>query len=548
MNAVVISLTVMYAFAAIVLAICILKDMRRSILRASVSLALAVLAIPLAVLLTHNTLDRLTLRLLHVADLEQLAAPLIEAFPSLDKCAVALVHMVIASEIYSLVFLILLAVFGLISGFVCRLIEQKKPALAKKSKPIGAAIGVAFGLVVIVALMAPTAGYAAEAPEIIHILGEYEQITHEGEENISDEALATQQNAQKAANTPLLKLVRVLGGKAIFRATTTVEIDGATTDLYREFHSLDALGAKLAALTAVPVGDYQSAQYEAILQVADVIEDSVLLRVLSAEGLSSLSQTWGCGEQFLGVSKPTDNEIVEIVIDVVLKRFENTTKDTVASDVRRLAPAVAAAIKAFNIYNSMQPFAPSDPSTPSDPSAPSDPSTPSDPSAPSDPSTPSEPLTPSEPSTAPTEPSTPAISDTIATVVESLGDALEDEETKSLAIEIGIGVIAKEIEKFFVTDKREDLNAPTEGGADDAFAGGIAELLPPDVVITQEDYDGFMEGLSNIAVSGSLGKPAQAAVEDVKAVRDEIGIALSDELCEELVNAVQNSPYADLFK
>jgi hypothetical protein len=211
MNAVAISLTVMYLFAAIVLTICVLKDMRRSVLRASVSLVLAALAIPLAILLTHNTLDRVTLRLLHVADLERLVAPLIEAFPSLDECIVSLVHMVIASEIYSLVFLILLAVFGLISRLVCRAIEQKKPALAKKSKPIGAVIGIAFGLVVIVALMAPTAGYAAEAPEIIHILGEYEQITHEGQEDISDEALAVQQNAQKTADTFLLKLLYLSG-------------------------------------------------------------------------------------------------------------------------------------------------------------------------------------------------------------------------------------------------------------------------------------------------------------------------------------------------
>ena len=96
---------------------------------------------------------------------------------------------------------ILLTVLGLISGLVCRAIEKKKPALAKKSKPIGAGIGVAFGLVVLIALMAPTAGYAAEAPEVIHILGEYEQITHEGEEDMSDEAVAVQQDAQKTADT-----------------------------------------------------------------------------------------------------------------------------------------------------------------------------------------------------------------------------------------------------------------------------------------------------------------------------------------------------------
>ena len=517
MNATTISLIAVYAFAAIVLTICILKDMHRSVFRGVVSLCLAVLSIPLAILLTHNTLDRVTHRLFHLIDVQSVIGPVTEAFPSLEDGVVALVHMVVASEIYSIVFLILLTVLGLISGLVCRAIEKKKPALAKKSKPIGAGIGVAFGLVVLIALMAPTAGYAAEAPEVIHILGEYEQITHEGEEDMSDEAVAVQQDAQKTADTALLKVVRALGGKAIFRATTTVEIDGVTTDLYREFHALDALGAKLAVLTAVPVEQYGDRQYDTIEQIADVLDDSALLRVMSAEGLSSLSRAWRNGEEFFGVAKPTDNAVLEVAVDVILKRFENTTKDTVAEDVRKLAPAVSAAIKAFNLYNSTQSGTPDQSEDPSDPAAPS-------------------------------ESTGNNLNQTIKDVVESLGEALEDEETKSLAIEIGLGVIGKEIEKYFVTDKKEDADAPSEGSTDSTLADKIADLLSPDTVITQEEYNSFIDGLTGLAVSGSLANADGEAVEDVKGIRDEIGIDLSDELCQTLIDAVLDSPYASLFQ
>ena len=195
MNATTLSFIIMYALAAIILAICILKDMHRSVFRAAVSLGLAALCIPLAISLTHNTLDGVTARLLDLID-PALIAPVTEAIPSLEQGIVALVHMVIASEIYRLVFLMLMAVLTLIGHFVCVAIEKKKPALAKRSKPIGAAIGLAFALVMIVAVFAPTAGYAAEAPEVIHILGEYEQISHPGEEAPSEGAIGVQQQAQ----------------------------------------------------------------------------------------------------------------------------------------------------------------------------------------------------------------------------------------------------------------------------------------------------------------------------------------------------------------
>ena len=528
MNAATISLIIMYTFSVVVLAICVLKDVHRSVLRASVSLVLAMLAVPLAMLLTHNTLDRLTTRLLHTVDLGAVA-PLTEAFPSLEESVVALVHMVGASEIYRLVFLVLLAVLGLLSHFVCRAIEHKKPALAKRSKPISAAIGVAFGLVMIVALMAPTAGYAAEAPELAHILGEYEQITHEGKEDISDEATELQQQAQTMSDTALLKLVRALGGRAIFRATTAVEIDGVKTDLYAESHALDALGEKLALLTATPVENYGDAEYEAIKAAADVIEPSAFLRVLGAEGLSSLSRAWLNGEAFLGIEKPTGDAAIDVALKVVLKRFENTTKDTVADDVRKLAPAVATAIKAFNLYNTIQ--------TPSTPSTPSD--------------NPDAPQTPSEganegSSGGASEGAT--VIDTIEAVVGSLGEALQDEETKNIALEIGIGLLAKEFEHYVVTEPSTPTDPPTEDPTDTPTEDPTDAPTEDTSGVTQAEYDAFVARVTELVLSGIMNKSKEELIAEVKGIRDAIGINLSDALCEEMVNSALDGPYASLFQ
>ncbi len=474
MNGMIISLIAMYAFAAVIMTVCVLRDMHRSLLRAGVSLGLAVLSVPLAILLTHSTLDRLTLRLLHMIDLDVIT-PLTEAFPSLEGCAVALVHMVVASEIYSMVLLILMAVFGMIAHVVCHVIEQKKPALAKKSKPIGAAIGAAFGIVMVVALMAPTAGYAAEAPEIVHILGEYEQITHEGSEEMSDKTVTMQHNAQKAADTALLKVVRALGGKAIFRATTAVEIDGVETDLHSEFHSLDALGEQLAVLTAVPVAEYGEEQYKAVEQLADMLETSALLRVLSAEGLSSLSHAWLNGEDFLGVPKPETDVVTDVTYDILLRSVSNTTKETVVEDVRMLGQSLVTASKAVRLFRLIEAGAQG------------------------------------------SSLDTSSVLVTLDDAATLLREVVASEEGRRMATELALGVI------------------------------GMSSL-PEQVQAESEQYLDFARGVTDLFLSDALERPVQDVVEDVKDIRDATGLALSDELCEKLVNDVMSSPYAPILK
>lgn len=525
MNPTTLSFIVMYAVAAIILVICVLKDMHRSIFRAAVALGLACLAIPLAILLTHNTLDRLTLKLLHTINLE-IIAPVTEAFPSLEEGVVALVHMVIASEIYRLVFLILVAVLALIGHFVCNLIEEKKPALAKRSKPIGAAIGAVFGVVMIVAIMAPTAGYAAEAPEVIHILGEYEQISHEGAEDMSDGAVEVQVQAQKASDTLLLKAVRALGGRAIFRVTTTVEIDGVETDLYTEFHALDALGADIAVLSAVPVDQYGDKEYDTLKSVGDVFEHSALLRVLGAEGLSGLSQAWLKGEDFIGIPKPDMGAGMNVALDAAMIVLKDTTKETVARDVRALTPAVSAALRAFNTLQNV---------TGGDSTGTED----------------------GGEASGSTGMGSILDGDNIGKLVEAIAEAADSQESKDALLKAGIGLVAKELESVFVTEgKPAEETTPSEGatpgegseGDGEVVAPDLPDVIPEEIKISKEEYDAFVAHLTNLALTGKLRGDVATVLEQVKQIRDTVGIAISDEACEELVRNVVEGPYAALFQ
>ena len=73
-------------------------------------------------------------------------------------------------------------------------------------------------------------------------------------------------------------------------------------------------------------------------------------------------------------------------------------------------------------------------------------------------------------------------------------------------------------------------------------------LLPEGTEITKEEYDTFVEGVTDLAVSGVLSEDVDTVIEEIKNVRDEAGIDISDELCEEFIKGVLNSPYASLFQ
>lgn len=535
------SLVAMYAVAVVILAVCILKDVFRSTLRSCVSLGLLLLSIPIAVFLTRGTIDRLTSTVLHTLDLSNYES-LLEAIPSLEEGVVALVHMLSAPEIYRLIFIILLAVLGLASWLICRAIEKKNPDLGKKNKAIGAAIGAVSGIVMIVAVMAPTAGYAINSPEAVHILGEYEQISHEGDEDMSEGAIALENVADKTSHTPLLGMVRVLGGEAIFDTLTTVTVDGEQTNLHEEFHGLNLLGEDIATLTAVPIAEYGEKEYTTLKTVGDAFEHSALLRVLGAETVSSLCRSWLKNEPFLMLGKPEMDAATGVALDAAMFVLKNTTKDSIARDVRGLTPAVAAAIRTMNLMNDMN-----KPST--------------------DGATDTE--------QGETEPSTGGnVLDNIGSIVSSLTQDLETEESKEVIVRAGIGLIAKELENILVkkddttkpetpaepstpsTDEGEGGDEPAIDEPDEPEAPVDTPTIPsiPDIIvsedakITQEEYDVFVEELTDLAVSGVMKEEEQVIVEEIKDIRDSIGIDISDETLEQLVSGVLNSPFASLFQ
>lgn len=506
------SLVLMYAIAVLLIVGCVIKDMRRSLLRGCVALVLTLFAIPVAAVITHNVIDRITSGVMHTLDLSSID-PLARAFPSLEEGAVALVHMVAAPEVWRIVFLLLYAVLSIAAWLICRAIVNKKPEWGKKSKPIGAAIGVVGGLVLTVALLTPTAGYATIAPELVHIAGEVEQIQHTGKEDVSDQIATIEGEAYDVSKTPLLAAVRALGGDAMFRSLTYVTVNGEGTNLQKEEHAINVLGEDIAALTAVPMGEYGDAEYDTLKNVGRAFEQSLLLRVLGAEGLSELSRAWLKGDTFLNIPKPDMGTATNVALDAAMHVLKNTTKDTIVADLRGIAPAAATALRTMNTLANV--------------------------------TKPQEPSQNPEQGGEETTPATPM--DMVGELVDAIVENADSPEVKDALIKAGIGIIANEYKDVLLgggtSETPADPDAPVK-----PTDPTVPELSGADLELTQEQYDAFVAQLTDLVLDGIMSLSEEEIVEQVKSVRDASGLPISDEQCQTLVEEVLNSPYASVFR
>ena len=333
------------AIAVIVLGICVLKNMFRPVLRSGMQLAVALLCIPIALLLTKVVCSAATSAVLGMINIDILQQ-VITDLPSGQQAIEGLAQMVAAPFVFVLIYFVLWVIFGSIVGAVVRSLEKGGAKVALfKNKAIGAGIGVVCGLVLLVVYLVPLIGFTGIVPEALDLVSDMELTEGEPILAVSDEDT---QAINQIVNTPALSVPRALGGKALFASLTSTKLDGEKLSLTGEIDSLCTFAA-----SAFPVVQKVTKDI-ALIDEADVamlqaelpalFENSTLLRVLGAEAVSGLSRAWMTGDSFLTVEKPKMEGVTAVVVDSALLMFVDTTKDTIVNDIRGLTPMLTAAL------------------------------------------------------------------------------------------------------------------------------------------------------------------------------------------------------------
>ncbi len=243
------------------------------------------------------------------------------------------------------VFLILFIVFRLILGIIMRIFVKKIPIMNKLPKVAstfgGLGAGVALGFILVVILTAPFLGtinsvMAASAEMVDDAMAAVESADAEGEAAEAVDAAAEFMNfTDKGA----FKVVRVLGGDAIYKATSNKRYEGQKVTFQTEMIGLTHLAEGVASL-AGDFSSYGEKQANAFGKIADATEESPLISLLSAECISSAAEKWKNGEEFMGVSSLGGNEpLVQPLMNEILDVFATTDGEHLGDDLRSIGAA-----------------------------------------------------------------------------------------------------------------------------------------------------------------------------------------------------------------
>jgi len=327
-------------FAFIILLICTLKYMFRSVFRGGVFLGVALICIPISVLLAKFAANMLTDVLLSVLDISMLTE-ISQALPSADGAIHAVFQFLLATPLFCVIYFLVHIILSIIARIVIKVLQKKHENLEYKNKPIGALLGLVCGFVLVVVYLLPIASVTGIVSKVM-ASGALETFESDSKQIIAAE---DKKAIDQLVNTPVLTATRYGGGNLIFSFLSSSNIDGEKASLTKEFDNILTLIPLVTPLTEKNITEYGDSEMAVIeKQLPLLFERSTFLRVLGAETVSGICNAWLNDNDFLSIQKPEMEGPGAVITNSVLVMFKDTTKDTIVSDIRGLTPLIPAAM------------------------------------------------------------------------------------------------------------------------------------------------------------------------------------------------------------
>ncbi len=326
------------ALALAFVVVSVLRNLGRPLFRSVAALVAVLVSIPIALLPAIAFSRAMASGLISAFD-PALLEKIQSVVPTAEAAIRGLMQLLLAPILFVFLYLLIRLIVSWILGAIARYLETKYPEAGRARKPIGAALGAICGLALVVIYLMPLASYTG-------VLAHAEELDlPELAEGMSEEDVEA---IHTFANTPVLAISRALGGDGLFALLTRTQIGDETVSMSREVDVLAELVVAIVPLTQKDLSGWSEAETAVITgTLPDAMDASALLRTLGAEALSELSDAWLRGEDFLSMEKPAMSGAKGAFLDSVLASLRDTTTDTVADDIRGMAPVVSLALKVY---------------------------------------------------------------------------------------------------------------------------------------------------------------------------------------------------------
>lgn len=198
-----------------------------------------------------------------------------------------------------------------------------------KKNPLGKLCGAVCGLVVFLLTMIPAVG----------MLGIADDMTAWGLAGSTDPILQNiVEFVDAGANNAGAKVVRVVGGEAVYSLMTTYEVDGEKATLAKETNLLGTVGRALSDMTNKEIPRTEAAA--SVQKIDEAFEETTLISAVLPDFLNQAKASWDQGEDYCGVKKPSFGKM-DGLVHPILNVFGNSTDETIYEDMSTLVDSMA---------------------------------------------------------------------------------------------------------------------------------------------------------------------------------------------------------------
>lgn len=203
----------------------------------------------------------------------------------------------------------------------------------KRFDPLGALVGAACSVLILVVLLVPFVGAADFANSAVQVVVTPTDDTTEIICEISD----------AAANNAGAKTVNLLGGKAVWSALTTYPVAGEWTSAPRETEFLSKTASAVMHMNDEGVTRAEAA--DSIRDLSESFDRAVMIPMLLSDVLSAASESWSAGDEFCGIAAPKLGDTVDPLVKDFFGVMKDSSQETIREDVHTVIDTIALVVE-----------------------------------------------------------------------------------------------------------------------------------------------------------------------------------------------------------
>ncbi len=287
------------------------------------------------------------------AEVSALISQIGEYSPSLVKILMGSTVSFLAPLVFLVTFIALLVATWVLYFLITLILfpifhNKEKNTKARKLKAL--VVGAVQGALVLFCVMSPVSYYGTMLQDAVPALEENGVI-----EDIAQGLNVPAEDVKSSitSESPLMNANSTFGGKAFCKILTTFTFEDMSGEKVKiniadEFEPILDISLNVIKLSSTPVEEFDDEQAEAIKAIGESFSKSPFLKVVSSEMVAAATEAWKNGESFANIEKPSVGEPIDIILDNMIKIFNESSKssENFGTDVKDLTEIVAVMIEA----------------------------------------------------------------------------------------------------------------------------------------------------------------------------------------------------------